>query len=232
MSLDYKIISIGSMACNIIWGEKSRVRTQHATITLVETDERRFLIDPSLPTEILEIKLHERTGKGLDQITDVFCTTLHPTARRGIEGLVDANWWCSELELTNVLSQANELSESSDEHDYETADCIEKELSLLRKFRPAPDKFTDNIGIYPLPGYSDGCTGLLLTPPANTILITGPAVPTLEHLYKGMIWEDCIDRDTAKQSLLDIIDVADIVIPGFDNIGIQSSRWTNQQFGF
>lgn len=229
MAAEYKIISIGTMACNLIWGERGRVRTQHATTTLVEEGGRRFLVDPSLPPEVLDARLHERAGKRLDDMTDVFCTTLHPAARRGLEGLAGADWWCGREELEDFSNHIRELAENAS--GTEDPDNIKRELGVIRRFRPAPDTFTENIGIFPLPGYSRGCTGLLLTRPASTVLLAGPAVPTADHVHRGMVWEQCADSERAKESLLEILEIADVIVPGFDNLVLQPSKWMGRNHG-
>jgi glyoxylase-like metal-dependent hydrolase (beta-lactamase superfamily II) len=76
-----------------------------------------------------------------------------------------------------------------------------------------------------LPGATPGCTGLLLTPPTQTVLIAGPAVPTGDYLRAGMIWQDATDQEAAMRSLQDILELAEVVVPGFDNVTLVPGRW-------
>ena len=227
MAVEYRIINIGTLSHNLLWGESAGVRTQHATITLVTDGQRRILIDPSLPANILSAKLFERTGKGLDSITDVFCTTLRPDFRRGLsaESLGHAQWFCGETELEWYSQKLEGLNDTAERLDAEEVANIEKEIELLRRFRPAPEKFSEQVSLYPLAGPTPGCMGLLLTPATQTIVIAGPAALTAEHVEKGMIWDECADKDAAMESLTDLLELADVIIPGFDNVMFSPRRW-------
>ncbi|MDP7637152.1 MAG: hypothetical protein QF577_06350, partial [Phycisphaerae bacterium] len=83
----------------LLWGESAHVRTAHATTTLISDGKRRILVDPSLPGQILEARFNERIGGTLADVTDVFCTTLRPVHRRGLDVLRQANWSCHQAEL-------------------------------------------------------------------------------------------------------------------------------------
>ncbi len=56
MAVEYTIISIGTLSRNLLWDESARIRTAHATTTLVSDGKRRILVDPSLPGQILEAR--------------------------------------------------------------------------------------------------------------------------------------------------------------------------------
>ena len=99
MSVDYCVVSIGTLSHNKLWGENVPVRTAHATTTLVRDGKRAILVDPSLPVAALAARLGERTGLAVSAVTDVFCTTLRPVHRRSITALAHANWWVHEAEL-------------------------------------------------------------------------------------------------------------------------------------
>lgn len=225
MSVEYKIISIGTLSHNLIWNESRPVRTQHATTTLITCEDKLILVDPALPPQILEAKFFERTGQPLANVTDVFCTTLRPDSRRAIEALGNANWWASETELEWYGQQLVALEDSAQRMNPDEAENIEKELELLRRFKPAPEKFTEQVSLYPLDGPTPGCAGLLLTPPTNTVIIAGPAVATSEHLSRGMVWDECNDTEAAMETFKDILELADLIIPGFDNVCFSPGRW-------
>jgi glyoxylase-like metal-dependent hydrolase (beta-lactamase superfamily II) len=225
MSIEYRVISIGALASNLLWNESRPVRTQHATTTLISDGERQILVDPSLPAEAMVARLGERTGQGPQSITDVFCTTLNPAARRAIEAFPDARWLCHETELEWYAGELEARNESAERLDAEAAEMVRREIELIGRFTPAPEKLSEGVGIYPLPGVTRGCCGLLLTPPTASILITGPAVPTREHLERGMIWEQAADREAALASMQDVLDIADVIVPGFDNVAFSPQRW-------
>lgn len=224
MAVEYTIVSIGTLSRNRLWGEGMAVRVAHATTTYVEDSAgqqaRRIIVDPSLPASVLVARLNERTGKGLDEITDVFCTTLRPVHRRGIEAFPHANWWVNELELLGYRHFLEQLLETAERLEDEEVSVAKADLKLLERFRPAPDKFSEQISLYPLVGPSPGSAGLLLTPATMTIAIAGDAAITAEHIQRGQVWEGCVDTEAAMQSLQDLLEVADVIIPGHDNLMI------------
>lgn len=225
MTVDFRIISIGTMSHHRLWDETAAVRTPHATTTLVTFDERRILVDPSLPGEILAARFHERTGADLARVTDVFCTTLRPVHRRALGALGHAEWWCGEAELEAYSRHLEGLLDSAARLSSDDAQTVRDDLDLLRRFRPAPDKFGPQVSLYPLPGASAGSAGLLLTPPTMTILIAGDAAVTGEHLSAGQVWQGCFDTEAALESLQDMLEVADLIVPGHDNLTFTPRRW-------
>ena len=225
MAVEYKIISIGTLSHNRLWGENASIRTAHATTTLVSDEKRLILVDPSLPGQILAARFNERTGKQLDDVTDVFCTTLRPVHRRSIEAFQNARWWTSELELRSYKEHLEGLAGSSERLASEDSEFIEADLSLLSRFSPAPERFSEQVQLYPLYGASPGSAGLLLAPATTTIIIAGDAAVTSEHVQAGQIWRNCNNTESALESLGDLLELADIIIPGHDNAIFSSRRW-------
>jgi len=225
MMVEYSVISIGTLSCNRLWGEGAAVRTAHATTTLVRTKYRAILVDPSLPAAALAARFGERTGKSLQDVTDVFCTTLRPVHRRSLEALAHANWWCSGEELGAYGDFLRRQQDTAARRESEDAGVIKTELKLLERFKPAPDKFDDQVSLYPLPGASEGSAGLLLTPPTTTIVIAGDAALTSEHVSHGQVWQRSADTAAAVQSLQDLLEIADVIIPGHDNHMPTPRRW-------
>ena len=225
MPVDYTVISIGTLSHNRLWGESAAVRTAHATTTMVAQDDRRILVDPSLPAQILEARFHERTGGKLTDVTDVFCTTLRPVHRRGLAALEHARWWCAEPELETYREHLKDLQESAERLSSDDLATVASDLKLLERFQPAPDKFGPQTHLYPLRGASPGSAGLLLTPATATILLAGDAAVTAEHLRCGQVWEGCFDAEAALESLRDILEVADVIVPGHDNVTFAPRRW-------
>jgi len=224
MTVDYCVVSIGTLSHNRLWGETAAVRTAHATTTLVRDKHKTILVDPSLPAPALAARLGERTGLDLSAVTDVFCTTLRPVHRRSIEALPKAAWWCSEAELAAYLRQLEDLERIGDRLDSEDSAVAVAELKLVKRFKPAPERFTDQVHLYPVVGASPGSAGLLLAPPTTTIVIAGDAALTAEHVNRGMVWEGCSDAQAAVESLRDLLEIADLIIPGHDNIMLCPGR--------
>jgi glyoxylase-like metal-dependent hydrolase (beta-lactamase superfamily II) len=225
VAVEYRIISIGTLANHLLWQEAAPVRTQHATTTLIDDNGRRILVDPSLPVQVLEARFFERTGQKLSSVTDVFCTTLRPDARRALPALQHARWWCGETELEWYSGELLAMQESVERLGSADAQGVAEDLVVTKRFAPAPEKFTEQVSLYPLFGATVGCTGLLLTPATTTIVIAGPAAVTREHVEKGMVWSHCADKDQAMESLTDLLELADVIVPGFDNIILSPRRW-------
>jgi len=218
MAIEYSVISIGTLSRNRLWDESAAVRTPHATTTLVTDADRRILVDPSLPGQILDARFNERTGGSLADITDVFCTTLRPIHRRGLDVLGGAKWWCAEAEMEAYARHLQGLLQSAERLDAEQAAAIEADIEIVRKFNPAPERLTPQVHLFPLAGASIGSAGLLLIEPTSTVLVAGDAVVTAEHFARGQVWQGCTDTEGALESLQDVIEIADVIIPGHDNI--------------
>jgi glyoxylase-like metal-dependent hydrolase (beta-lactamase superfamily II) len=225
VSVEFCVVSIGALSKNRLWGEAAAVRSAHATTTAVFEGQRLLLVDPSLPARALGPVFNERTGKQLGDVTDVFCTTLRPVHRRSIEALPAANWWAHEEELGWYRHQLQERLGSAERLDAEYAEGLEKELALLERFRPAPERFGQQVTVYPLRGPSPGSAGLLLTPPTATIVVAGDAAITGEHVRRGQVWEGCADVEQALESMRDFLELADVIVPGHDNVLLTPSRW-------
>jgi glyoxylase-like metal-dependent hydrolase (beta-lactamase superfamily II) len=225
MTVGYSVISIGALAKNRLWGEAAAVRTSHATTTAVFADERIVLVDPSLPVAALGPVFNERTGKTLADVTDVFCTTLRPVHRRSIKALAHAAWWVHEAELTAYTEHLRGLLGSARRLDAADAAHVEADLKLMERFRPAPEKFGPQVTVYPLAGPSLGSAGLLLTPPMSTIVIAGDAAVTAEHVLRGQVWDGCADVEAAMGAMTDFLELADVIVPGHDNVMLSLRRW-------
>jgi len=225
MSVEYRVISIGALSHNRLWGERSAVRTAHATTTLVTDGKRLILVDPSLPARALAARFEERTGKQISAVSDVFCTTLRPVHRRSIEAFDTAEWWTGERELATYREHLEGLAASTKRLDGEQAAAVQADLALVRRIRPAPENFTDQVQVCPLTGASPGSAGLLLTPPTMTIIIVGDAALTREHIERGQVWQGCADTAAALESLRDMLELADLIVPGHDNITHAPRHW-------
>ncbi len=87
------------------------------------------------------------------------------------------------------------------------------------------ERFGEQIHLYPLAGPSVGSAGLLLTPPANTIVIAGDAAVTAEHFRRGQVWRGCVDTAAAMAALRDLVEIADVIVPGHDNVMLTVRNW-------
>ena len=63
-----------------------------------------------------------------------------------------------------------------------------------------------------------GTPGLLLTPASHSLVVAGDAALTAGHVMRGQVWQGAADTDLAMESLRDVLEVADAIIPGHDNL--------------
>lgn len=219
MGVRVRIISIGAMSAHPSWGEKGDVRPAHATTTLIEAGKARILVDPSLPAQALVPRLAERSGKAPKDITHVFLTGFHPMRRRGLGAFPDATVWMSAAEIAGVREQLRARREQARQHDDEELDrMLREELAALDNCDEAPDRLADGVDLFPLPGVSPGNAGLLVPNPGSTLLVAGDAVATVEHLEEGKVIAPCFDIEQARASLAEAVEIADLIVPGRDNL--------------
>lgn len=213
------IVSIGVLSKNPLWNERGAVRSSHATTTLIKSGDLRVLVDPSLPAEILEARLHERAGVRAEEITHVFLTNWRPVHRRALERFSKAVWWMHQAEIDAAgAALAGAQQQEGTEESRQLEGLIRKEQTLLDKMEAVPDELGESVGLFPLPGYTAGQCGLIVTEPTLTTIIAGDAVPTAGHFAAGQVFPDCQDLDKAKESMVELIEVADVIVPGHDNL--------------
>jgi hypothetical protein len=224
MSVTFTVVSIGTLSSNPFWKEPPGVRTAHATATLVQDGERLILVDPSLPAIALVNHLFERTGLRPDAITDVFCTSLRPTHRRAVAAFPNAKWLASEAELANYRAHLQSLHESSHRQGGELDKALHVDMEIVHRFGPAPDKLTEAVHLFPLPGPSEGHAGLLLAGSVRTVLVAGDAALTVDHVLAGQVWSGCSDVEAAMDSLTELLEIADLIVCGHDNYMVSPGR--------
>jgi glyoxylase-like metal-dependent hydrolase (beta-lactamase superfamily II) len=220
--MDYRIISIGALSVHELWERQGEARTPHATTTLVRSGDRVILVDPGLPAQVIAARLSERAGLGPADVTDVFLTNYRPSHRWGLPAFDRATWWISEAERETVgrLLVAH-LQQTDDEQGQAT---LKQEIALLKQCKAAPDKLAPQVDLFPLPGYTPGTCGLLLSEPTATVLLAGDAVATVEHLEQGRVLRGAADLEQARESLAEAVEIADFIVPGHDNWVINRTR--------
>ena len=92
MSVELRVISMGALAAHPLRGEKGNLRPGHLSTILLSIDDRKILVDPSLPGKILLDRLQERSGVQPAEITDVFLSSFRPESRRGLPLFENARW--------------------------------------------------------------------------------------------------------------------------------------------
>lgn len=216
-SLRVDIISIGTLSRNRVWGETTPVRTAHATTTLIRSGKQVILVDPGLPAQILAARLNERTGLRPEQVTAVFLTNFRPAHRAGLATFPKARLFIHEAEQQWTHQQLTSLIRQAPDEDIDRR-ILEQELDLLEKAKPAEDRLAKQVDLFPLPGYTPGTCALLVALPMVTILIAGDAVPSQDHFLAGQVLPDSGNIQQAQQSLTEVYEIADLIVPGHDNL--------------
>jgi glyoxylase-like metal-dependent hydrolase (beta-lactamase superfamily II) len=220
--MDYRIISIGALSRHELWQEKTPPRTPHATTTLVRSGEMTMLVDPGLPGPAVNARLNERAGLTAEDVNTVFLTNFRPAHRAGLGAFEHSTWYIGEEERERVGRQL--IARFEQEDDNQIRRLIEQDIAVLQRCKPAPDKLAPQVDLFPLPGFTPGSCGLLLTLTNATVLIAGDAVATLEHLENGRVLRGAFDIAKAQESLSEAVEIADVIVPGHDNIMLNPVR--------
>lgn len=221
--MDYRVVSIGTLSCHELWNERGSPRTAHSTTTLIRSGGRVIVVDPGLPPVVIAARLHERSGLEPSAVTDVFLTNFRPAHRRGLAAFPDARWHISEAEREAVGAHlVAQLRESTG--DEQARRLLEEEISLLQRCHAAPDRLAKQVDLFPLPGFTPGTCGLVLSLANSTVLVAGDAVATVEHLEQGRVLRNCFDAELARQSFLEAVEIADLIIAGHDNLVLNPAR--------
>ncbi|HLL87805.1 MAG TPA: MBL fold metallo-hydrolase [Tepidisphaeraceae bacterium] len=211
------IISIGTLSRNRLWAESDARRTAHATTALIRTTDRAILIDPGLPPPALAARLFERTGLSPDRVDTVFLTNFRPAHRAGLSLFTKAKVLMHQLEIEFARADLDRLLEEAPEQD-EDAKLMRQELKLLDAVQSPEDRLVDGVDLFPLFGYTPGTCGLLVASPTTTTLISGDAVPTYDHFLAGQVLPDAKDIAAAQESMREVYEIADLIVPGHDNL--------------
>lgn len=225
MSVRVRVVSIGALAAHPMWGERGDVRPGHATTVLVQSGEEAILVDPSLPASLLVPRLAERSGLRPEAVTHVFLTSFHPLRRRGLEAFPGAQWLVPEMER-ELFGQTlvARFREAHDAGDADLSTALRAEIELLQRARPAPDRLAPGVDLFPLPGVTPGCAGLLVGLPRATVLVAGDAVATQEHLEEGKVLAPCFDLEQARASFAEAVEISDVIICGRDDMVVNPVR--------
>ena len=221
--MDWKVASIGTLANHPLWNERTEHRVGHATTTLIKSDDALLLVDPSLPPNLMDARLDERWGVALTDVTHVFLTSFDPDRRRTLQGLEHATWLMHEPEI-HAASTAIQEELVRAENDPALSNILNEHLGLLTHFSVPSDKPFSCVDLFPIPGFTPGSCGLLLPLPKRTVLITGDTVATKEHAEKGSILQNAVDIELAKESFVECLEIADIIVPGRDNVILNPNR--------
>lgn len=217
--IETRIISIGAIAAHPLWNERAAVRTGHATTTLLRSKDAVIVVDPGLPSGAVVARLGERAAITPADVTHVFLTSFRPDVWRGIEAFEQARWLIHEPEREAVgANLVDQIKRARDHDDEDLVEMLLRDVAILQRCESAPDSIASHIDLFPLPGVTPGLCGLLVAGPSDTTLLCGDAIPTIEHLEQGKVLPNAADIETAKESLMEAVEIADLLVLGRDNI--------------
>jgi glyoxylase-like metal-dependent hydrolase (beta-lactamase superfamily II) len=197
------VIAIGSLAQNKLWNEAAPVRQEYATATLVRSGKMVLLVDPGWPAEVLRSALLYRAGLEPQAVTHVFVTHLDVAHYMGIGLFKAAKWWAYEEEI--AYADAEWPAEAPGR-------------KVLANLDPAPAKFATGVDLYPTFGHTAGHASVLVYTATHNTIVAGDVVLTRDHFDRGDLGENPWDLMKAKASFQDVLEIADTIVPGHDNI--------------
>ncbi len=224
MPVTFDVVSIGCLSHNRFWNEPAPVRAPHATTTLIRDEEQTILVDPSLPVELLVHRLGERTGLTPDGVDRVFLTSFQPIHRRGLSAFDRAEWLMYEDEIEAYRGHLMQVLDAEREGEPEEIEVVRQELAVLERIQPAPERLTAQVHLFPSPGVTPGSCSLLLATPTTTIAVAGDAAINRDYLEHGRAYERCNDAEQATASLGELVEIADQIICGHDNVVVCQAR--------
>lgn len=217
MATSVDIISPGTLSRNRFWNETGTCRPAHATTTLLRDGISTIIVDPSLPEAILRQRLDERTGLKPQDIDMVFLTNFRPIHRRALDLFQDATWLMHIDEIEAMRAFLDEIMAASDVQGQAPDELVEQESKLLDRLQAAPDCITEEVHLFPTPGVTPGAASLLVCNDDCTIAVAGDAVINREYFARGQAFEQHSNAKQAVQSMVELVEVADRIIPGHDD---------------
>lgn len=235
MSLQYTVVSIGALSRNRFWNEAEPKRVAHSTTTIIRDENTTILVDPGLPEQLLAQRLEERTGLVPEQIDIVFLTNFRPAHRRALPLFGRAEWLMHEPEIEAVHEHLGRLCASFEDDDEDDLSdggrhgrdleaIVHQEQALLERIKPARDKLTKWVHLYPCVGATPGSAGLLLTEVGRTVVVAGDAAISSDYFEAGRVFEQAFDVEAAQESLRDLMEIADVIVPAHDNVFVVAGR--------
>ena len=221
--MDHRVISIGALSSNELWpADAEQPGAAHATTVLIRSGGKNILVDPGLPDRVVTARLAERSGLRPSDIDVVFLTNFRPAHRRGLSAFPDAEWTIFEAERESIGKVLVERFQ--EEEDPENKRLLQEEINVLRRCTAADGSLAPRVDLFPSPGFTPGTCGLLLLKPGRTVLVAGDAVPTQEHLDAGRVLRGSFDANRAQESLVDAVEIADLIVCGHDNVVVSPGR--------
>ncbi len=217
MSLQWKTLTLGHLSRNKFWGESDAAQYHSvvATTTLVQTEGINILVDPTLPVEQTEALLQLHAGLGREDIHIVYATHYHGDHRVDADKYPNAKQYMSAASLQDAQAAIEEVRQGRG---------VPAFVVGLEDFLPAPEQLAPGVTLYPLPGHTDGNTGLMLAASEGRVLLAGDTIMGEEYFCAGEGYWFNTSAEKTHISILRAAQDADIVVPGHGDVFLTEGR--------
>src|SRR5205085_7669243 len=96
-----------------------------------------------------------------------------PVHRRGLALFDKAIWLMHEPEIEAMRHHLAQMTERARTEPDEIMRLLREERALLERIKPAPERLTPGVHLFPALGVTPGSAALLLPAPMRTIVIAG-----------------------------------------------------------
>jgi hypothetical protein len=195
----WDIITIGNLSRNKYWGESDdkAIRNAICTCTLISGEDFHVIVDPSLADKVtMETELKRRTGLALDDIDLVFITHQHGDHISGLKHFPKARWLAGAAVATGLNNSRQ----------------------FTKKIEEAGSSLFETIDIISTPGHTPDHQSLRFDYKGLSIVIAGDAVATSDFWDDRQSYYNVMDVEESERSMEKINLVADIIVPGHDNL--------------
>lgn len=208
--IDYDVIVTGHLRWNRYFNEtpQSPPRGDPSTCSSVlirgqQTDGSDYvlIVDPTLrwTPEAYYFDVNRRTGLKPDRVTHLFCTHQHADHQEGFRYFPNAVWQAAAPVAT--LLRHSEFIDGS-------------------RVVPVSGEFLPGVFALPVPGHTDTIHGVAFSIGGKKVLVAADAVMTKYHFQHNTteFQNDPKMNEVAAQTIRNIKDSFDIVIPGHDHL--------------
>ena len=181
----------------------------------MQTDDINILVDPTLPVEQTEALLQLHAGLGREDIHIVYATHYHGDHRVDADKYPNAKQYMSAASLQDAQAAIEEVRQGRG---------VPAFVVGLEDFLPAPEQLAPGVTLYPLPGHTDGNTGLMLTAREGSVLLAGDTIMGEEYFCAGEGYWFNTSAEKTHESIVRAARDADIVVPGHGDIFLTEGR--------
>lgn len=217
MPLTWKTLTLGHLSRNKFWGESddAQYHSVVATTTLIQADGVNILVDPTLPIAETEALLQLHAGLHREDIHIVFATHYHGDHRVDASAYPNAKRYMSPASMADASAAMEEVRRGRGIPGFVTG---------LDAFCAAPEFLCPGVTLYPLPGHTDGNTGLLLQAPQGRVLVAGDTIMGEEYFCTGEGYWFNTSQEKTRSSIEAAARDADFIVPGHGDWFLTAGR--------